>query len=107
MNTFTNIDGEYPRVFQWSFFGRAVMASQARMTEKQIRAKYPYVVRGSLRFDRKAKKSKITLRCPVKGCGRTRRCYTSDLFQIKQCGEHLANALDSRKTRLAKAALAR
>lgn len=80
--------------------------THGRMTEDEIRAKYPLVVKGSLRFDCKAKKSKITLRCPVKGCGRTRRCYTSDLFQIKQCGEHLANALSSRKTRLAKATLA-
>lgn len=85
------------------------MASQAtptRMTEKEIRAKYPNVVRGSLRFDRKAKKSKITFRCPVKGCQRTRRCYTSDLFQIKHCGKHIANAMSPRMPRLAKSALA-
>jgi hypothetical protein len=77
------------------------------MTEREIRAKYPNVVRGSLRFNRKAEKSMITLRCPVKGCRRTRRCYTSDLFQIKHCGQHLANALSRRRARLAKATLVR
>ena len=82
-------------------------ATHGRMTEEEIRAKYPHVVKGSLRFDGKAKKSKITIQCLVKGCGRTRRCYTSDLFQIRDCGEHLANAMSRRKARLAKAALAR
>jgi hypothetical protein len=77
-----------------------------RMTEEQIRAKYRHVVKGSLRFDRRAKKSKITFRCPVKGCGRTRRCYTSDLFQIKDCGEHLAHALSRRRARHARTAVA-
>jgi hypothetical protein len=111
MNMFTNIDRKSPRVFQSRFLRRSAMAtlekaSHGRMTEEEIRAKYPHVVKGSLRFDSKAKKSKITLRCPVKGCGRTRRCYTSDLFQIKQCGEHLANDLGRRRARLTKAALA-
>jgi hypothetical protein len=82
-------------------------ATHGRMTEEEIQAKYPHVVKGSLRFDGKAKKSKITIRCPVKRCGRTRRCYTSDLFQIKHCGVHLANAVSRRKAGLAKGALAR
>lgn len=81
--------------------------THGRMTEEEILARYPHAIKGSLRFDGKAKKSKITIQCPVKGCGRTRRCYTSDLFQIKHCGEHLANTRGRRRTRLAKTSLAR
>jgi hypothetical protein len=81
--------------------------AKGRMTEQVLRTKYPNIVRGSLKFDGRAKKSKITVRCPVTGCGRTRRCYTSDLFQIKHCGRHFADGVSRPKGRLAKQSLAR
>ena len=59
-----------------------------RMSVTEIEAKYPHVIKGSLRFDAVRNKQQVTITCSDpsgKGCEATREVYTSDLFQVDSC----------------------
>jgi hypothetical protein len=59
-----------------------------RMGAAEIEAKYPHVIKGSVRFDAIKNKQVATITCTDpedKGCEATREVFTSDLFQVSTC----------------------
>jgi len=61
------------------------------VAEKELRKKYPHVVKGSLRniSNGATHKGKRTaeIKCAARGCTKTRRVATSDLAQVRYCDE--------------------
>lgn len=69
-----------------------------RLTEQQLKTKYPHVVLGTLQFDEKEQRNRVKIACQQKGCKKTRTVATSDLFQVRFCVECTkANRNASRK----------
>lgn len=62
---------------------------RGRMTEEQLIAKYPHLVKGSLAFNAESGKQTGKIRCQASGCKQTRTVFTSDLFQILYCEDCL------------------
>lgn len=75
-----------------------------RMDEKALKAKYSHVVLGTLKFDKSAGKQTVEIKCKKRNCGEFRRIFTSDLFQINFCKEHV---LENRRAKRAAAAKAK
>lgn len=71
-----------------------------RMDEKALIAKYPQVVKGSLKFNkvgRFAGKQTVSISCAHPKCKERRTVATSDLFQISMCSAHLVEARKARR----------
>lgn len=64
-------------------------------------AKYPHVVRGSIREATAKDERKVghshkrvcDIKCTVRGCGIIRTVNTQDVFQVARCKEHQAEQL--------------
>jgi len=56
------------------------------LTITAIRKKYPWVVPNSLQG--KGNERSVDIKCTIKGCAKTRRVRTMDIFQVKLCDEH-------------------
>lgn len=59
-----------------------------RTSPSEVEAKYPHVIKGTVRFDASANKQKATITCSMDGCSTKRDVFTSDLFQVRVCEEH-------------------
>jgi hypothetical protein len=68
-----------------------------RVSETELRAKYPHVVEGSLDFDSVTNKQFVQIECTHPGCGAQRRTFTSDLFQVTMCDDHRKEQAKARK----------
>jgi len=55
-------------------------------TITEIRKKYPWVVPNSLRGQ--GNDRSVNIKCTKKGCAKTRRVRTMDIFQVKFCEDH-------------------
>ena len=76
------------------------MKKRPRMTESQLKERYPQIILGTLEFDEDAQRQSVEILCSEFGCGVRRRVFTSDLFQCEMCVEcTIYNRLD-RATRL-------
>lgn len=67
---------------------KASESRSRRSDEKDILAKRPHAIPGSLGFDTTANKQFMVINCQVEGCKETRRVFTSDLHQVKTCVTH-------------------
>jgi hypothetical protein len=56
------------------------------LTILELRKKYPWVVPNSLRG--KGNDRSVDIKCTKKGCAKTRRVRTMDIFQVKLCVKH-------------------
>jgi len=67
-----------------------------RLTQEHISAKYPHVIPGSLRYDEVSRKQQVEIHCVEEGCEETRIVFTSDLFQVSRCHDHVKAARKAR-----------
>jgi hypothetical protein len=75
--------------------------------ERALRQIYRHVLPGTLRFETEgshAGKLTVEIKCASRGCRETRRCATSDLFQVKRCRACTAVAKKAKRAAKAKAA---
>jgi len=86
---------------------------ELRAAEKDLKARYPQIVVGTLKNAEAgegphANKRTVEIKCAHKGCEITRRVATSDLKQVTMCEEHTRQArLERRReARQARAAAA-
>jgi len=56
-----------------------------RMTEEEILQDYPHAKPGTLFFDVNSNKQGVVIGCTTEGCEKTRRVWTSDLWQVSKC----------------------
>lgn len=56
-----------------------------RMTEEEILQDYPHVKPGTLFFDVNSNKQGVEIGCTTEGCEKTRKVWTSDLWQVSKC----------------------
>jgi hypothetical protein len=84
----------------------AKMAAKAgkRSSEKDIIAKYPHVIEGTLQYDPTTNKQSVEIRCQHPGCKETRRVFTSDLFQVRLCDTHKKEAKKAQREMMKKMA---
>lgn len=69
---------------------------------ENIRTKYPHADVETLEYDATAKKWSVEIECQHTDedgnkCGKRRRVYTSDLFQVKFCTEHSKQAREAKR----------
>jgi hypothetical protein len=60
----------------------------------ELKAKYPHTNPETLRFDVSANKYSVEMLC---ACGKTRRIFTSDAFQVRECVDCSKAAKATRK----------
>ena len=85
--------------------GKAGKAPQANgelggLSWKEISARYPQAIKGSLQSESSGKyagKRTVEIRCAAEACKARRRVATSDLFQVRECTEHVAAARAARR----------
>jgi hypothetical protein len=70
---------------------------ELRAAEKVLKAKYPDIVKDTLKNAEAgtgphANKRTVEIKCAHKGCNVTRRVATSDLAQVTMCEEHTRQA---------------
>jgi len=68
-----------------------------RVDEATLMGKYPQIVEGTLAFDKAVNKQFVLITCAKDGCGKTRKTFTSDLFQVNMCDGHRKEATKVKK----------
>lgn len=68
---------------------KAKAKKNKRLDAAALKAKYPHMVEGTLRYNELAQKQEVDCKCE---CGATFHAFTSDLFQLKSCPECRAKA---------------
>ena len=70
-------------------------AKELATRKLDLKAKYPHAKPETLMFDASANKYSVEIVCTI--CGKSRRVFTSDLFQVSTCTECSKAAKADRK----------
>ena len=71
------------------------MLMESMLSERNLLKRYPHMIQGSLSYDKEVMRQTAQIQC--EDCGIPRRIFTSDLFQVKQCGDCVAEARQARR----------
>jgi len=71
------------------------MAKSKKLTEEQLKARYPHMVEGTLTYDEIHQKQRCKATCA--NCGDQFSVFTSDLFQLTMCKTCRAEARKARR----------